>query len=95
MAMFNPCMEYCKSKLDKAYTNDCDSICEYASVAKENKKLKAEIEAIKKFVTTKEDFYYSKLSGGIDISKDTLMSAYACGFQATRYFIETYEETDN
>ena len=31
----------------------------------------------------------------IDISKDTLMSAYACGFQATRYFIETYEETDN
>lgn len=88
-------MEYCKNKFNKEYTNECDSVCEYASVVKENQKLKAEIEAIKKFVTTKEDFYYSKLTGGIDISKDTLMSAYACGFQATRYFIETYEETDN
>lgn len=74
--MFNPCMEYCKNKFNKEYTNDCDSICKYASVVKENRRLKAEIEAIKKFVT----------------SKDTLISAYACGFQATRYFIETYEE---
>lgn len=77
--MFNPCMEYCKNKFNKEYTNDCDSICEYASVVKENRRLKAEIEAIKKFVT----------------SKDTLISAYACGFQATRYFIKIYEEIDN
>ena len=38
--MFNPCFEHCYVKYGKQYSEECDSKCEYAKLAKELEELK-------------------------------------------------------
>ena len=41
--MFNPCLEHCYVKYGKEYSEECDSKCEYAKLAKEYKDLKNDV----------------------------------------------------
>ena len=43
--MYNPC-ETCYSRFGHEYTSDCDEKCEFASLVKENKRLRAELSNI-------------------------------------------------
>ena len=43
--MYNPC-ETCYNRFGHEYTPDCDEQCEFASLVKENKRLRAELSNI-------------------------------------------------
>lgn len=44
--MTNPCIEYCYIKYGRRYTTSCDTVCEFARIAKENRELRAIIERL-------------------------------------------------
>ena len=46
------------------------------------------------YVLKKENFYYSKLTGGEDVMQDMTNSLMASCYQNIRYFIEIMEEED-
>lgn len=43
----NPCIDYCYVRFGKQYESKCDTECDYAKIAQENKQLKEEIERLK------------------------------------------------
>lgn len=51
-----------------------------------------EVEQIYDYVSQMEDLYYSKLTGGQNLTSDMVIMAQASAFQRVRYFIESLEE---
>ena len=51
-----------------------------------------EIAKIYNFVAKMEDLYYSKLTGGENLTSYRVVMAQATAFQKVRYFIEILEE---
>lgn len=48
--MFNPCEEHCYFRYGKQYTEDCDTKCDYARVAKENRNEQLTVQELKDMV---------------------------------------------
>lgn len=53
-----------------------------------------QVKKIYDYVLKREDFYYSKLTGGEDVERDMANSLMAGCYQNIRYFIEMMEEDD-
>lgn len=58
--MYNPC-EICNLRFGHAYMPDCDEKCEFASVVKENKRLKAE----SNIVHCRDCVHYKRVIGAV------------------------------
>lgn len=85
--MFNPCYEHCYLKYGKSYDEKCDTTCEYAKVAAENKKLTAKLGKIYDFVKDNENKWYSEYTG-TDYTEDYLGAIRAAQYLVIRHFVE-------